>query len=153
MTRYALLEDVASRLDGVRRSGSGIMARCPAHSDRSPSLSLTERDGKILLHCFAGCTISAITESLGISVKDLFIDAPSNPRDTAQHMAQRERQHRERELRREADGHMIDVCKMSQWLVGSRCDLDIAPWSDEQLNDELNALADAYSILESEGLQ
>ena len=31
------------------------MARCPVHDDRDPSLSIAERDGKVLVHCFAGC--------------------------------------------------------------------------------------------------
>jgi putative DNA primase/helicase len=39
----------------ARRSGSGWMARCPAHDDRNPSLSIREADGKVLLHCHAGC--------------------------------------------------------------------------------------------------
>src|SRR5262249_12866760 len=42
-------------LDG-RRVGSAWMARCPAHDDREPSLSIGEtRDGKVLVHCHAGC--------------------------------------------------------------------------------------------------
>jgi hypothetical protein len=48
-------EQIAHALHG-RPSGIGWMARCPAHDDRSPSLSIAERGGKILLHCFAGCT-------------------------------------------------------------------------------------------------
>jgi hypothetical protein len=45
---------------GARRSGNRWMARCPAHDDRSPSLSITERDGRIFLHCFAGCAYADI---------------------------------------------------------------------------------------------
>ncbi len=146
------LEEISSRLDGVRRMRAGFTARCPAHDDRSPSLSITERDGKILLHCFSGCSISAITEAIGVSVKDLFVDAAIDPRDRAQHRAQQERQRRERELRREADGYTIDACKTAQHFIESRRNLDITLWSDGQLNDELNALAVAYALIESEGL-
>jgi putative DNA primase/helicase len=32
------------------------MAKCPAHDDRNPSLSIREADGKVLLHCYAGCS-------------------------------------------------------------------------------------------------
>ena len=57
----------------ARRSGAGWIARCPAHEDRSPSLSIGEgRDGRILLHCFGGCTSEAVCESLGLSLTDLF---------------------------------------------------------------------------------
>ncbi|MFA0746759.1 MAG: DNA primase, partial [Armatimonadota bacterium] len=48
-------------------------AHCPAHDDAKPSLSVTESDGRILLHCFAGCSVDAICAALGISVADLFV--------------------------------------------------------------------------------
>jgi DNA primase len=38
-----------------RREGAGWMARCPAHEDRSPSLAIRESDGRVLVHCHAGC--------------------------------------------------------------------------------------------------
>ena len=39
-----------------RRTGSTWMARCPAHDDRSPSLSISSsKDGKVLVCCHAGC--------------------------------------------------------------------------------------------------
>ncbi|MER3481310.1 MAG: hypothetical protein C4327_12775, partial [Meiothermus sp.] len=37
---------------------------CPAHDDRHPSLSLTERNGRLLLHCHAGCTQQAVIAAL-----------------------------------------------------------------------------------------
>ena len=39
----------------ARKSGAGWIARCPAHDDHNPSLSIREVDGKTLFHCFAGC--------------------------------------------------------------------------------------------------
>jgi putative DNA primase/helicase len=39
----------------ARRSGSTWMAKCPAHDDRTPSLAIRESQGKILVHCHAGC--------------------------------------------------------------------------------------------------
>ena len=46
------------------------MARCPAHDDRKPSLSITDaEDGKILVHCHAGCDqlgVIAVLRSLGL---------------------------------------------------------------------------------------
>src|SRR5690349_10346417 len=54
--------DIVARFDGVRERGPGRwMARCPAHDDSSPSLSIRELDdGTILLHDFAGCDALAI---------------------------------------------------------------------------------------------
>ena len=48
-------ETIAKALGG-RKAGSGWSARCPAHDDRTPSLSLRDTgDGKVLIRCHAGC--------------------------------------------------------------------------------------------------
>lgn len=69
------LETLLSRLDGVK-PGSAVgryIAKCPAHSDRSPSLTIRfEDDGRILLHCFAGCGPEAVLTALGLTFADLF---------------------------------------------------------------------------------
>ena len=50
-----MAENLARAL-GARRTGSTWMARCPAHEDREPSLSISAGpDGKVLVHCHAGC--------------------------------------------------------------------------------------------------
>lgn len=56
-------ESIAHALGG-KRSGQGFICCCPAHDDRSPSLSITDVDNKILLHCFAGCTFEEVTCAL-----------------------------------------------------------------------------------------
>lgn len=49
--------------------------RCPAHNDRSPSLSVKEgADGRALVHCFAGCSIQEVCAALGLTIRDLFVD-------------------------------------------------------------------------------
>ena len=68
MTVGALL----AKLAGVWRNGSGWQALCPAHADHYPSLSVRENNGKILIHCFAGCTVEAICAALKIKISDLF---------------------------------------------------------------------------------
>ncbi len=55
--------EITEALDG-RWSGTSGTARCPAHDDHNPSLSITERDGKVLVHCFAGCPQAAVLNSL-----------------------------------------------------------------------------------------
>jgi putative DNA primase/helicase len=51
----ATAETIATALGG-RKSGGGWMARCPAHDDRAPSLSIRDTDdGKVLVRCHAGC--------------------------------------------------------------------------------------------------
>jgi hypothetical protein len=67
------VEELLGRLERVKRSGAGWVARCPAHEDRSPSLSVGEGvDGRVLLSCHAGCSLEAITAALGLEVSDLF---------------------------------------------------------------------------------
>ena len=43
-----------------RRSGDGWQARCPAHDDLRPSLSIGSGSGRVLVCCHAGCTPEAI---------------------------------------------------------------------------------------------
>ncbi len=47
-------ETLAKALGG-RKVGQGWTARCPAHDDREPSLSIRDADGKVLVRCHAGC--------------------------------------------------------------------------------------------------
>jgi len=49
-------------------------ALCPAHDDTRPSLSVTESEGRILVKCFAGCSVDAICAALGITLSDLRTD-------------------------------------------------------------------------------
>ena len=62
------------RLEHVKEIGSERwISRCPGHDDRTPSLSLRElEDGRILLHCFAGCAASDVVAAVGLKLSDLF---------------------------------------------------------------------------------
>lgn len=61
-------------LDGVRIVRAGVwQARCPAHDDHSPSLSVKETaDGTVLIKCWAGCGASEIVDAVGLDLADLF---------------------------------------------------------------------------------
>lgn len=68
----------------AQQAGSGWIARCPAHDDRKPSLSIgVGEDDRLLLHCHAGCTVGAICSAAGIGVKDLFLPQQDPPKMTA----------------------------------------------------------------------
>lgn len=76
-------EEVLGLLEAVRRNGEGRwMARCPAHGDRSASLSVRlGDDGRTLLHCFAGCSFGEVVEALHLEPQQLFppTEAPWRP--------------------------------------------------------------------------
>lgn len=57
-------EQIAERCGGARRAGAGWLCRCPAHDDRTPSLSVRDIDRKTLLHCFGGCSYLAVVAAL-----------------------------------------------------------------------------------------
>src|SRR5688572_8792169 len=60
-----LRTEMIARSLGGQRVGSGWMARCPAHDDHEPSLSiLAAPDGKVLVCCHAGCEQAAVIAAL-----------------------------------------------------------------------------------------
>lgn len=85
---------------GARRTGLGRwQARCPAHQDRSPSLSIREgADGRVLVHCFAGCALDSILAALKLSRRDLQPGPPPTPAELeAYRLLQQERESKARE--------------------------------------------------------
>jgi 5S rRNA maturation endonuclease (ribonuclease M5) len=54
------------------RSGRGVDAQCPAHDDRTPSLSVTPIEGSVLLHCHSGCEVEDVLAALHMSKRDMF---------------------------------------------------------------------------------
>jgi hypothetical protein len=67
------LEAFLARLDNVKPSGTGWMARCPSHDDHKASLSINKSDGKILLKCHANCSFEAVCAALKIEPHVLFL--------------------------------------------------------------------------------
>jgi hypothetical protein len=59
----AQLDAIVRALD-ARKSGEGYAAKCPAHKDRDPSLSISKPNGKVLLKCHAGCSQDAVIDAL-----------------------------------------------------------------------------------------
>jgi putative DNA primase/helicase len=64
---------VTARLTG-KLVGSTYQALCPCHSDRNPSLSVSQgADGRVLIKCHAGCRTESVVAALGLTMKDLFV--------------------------------------------------------------------------------
>lgn len=69
------ITELLARLHGVHKTDNGWEARCPAHDDRQASLSISEGDKGIVLHCHAGCTTAAICAKVEITVDQLFYES------------------------------------------------------------------------------
>ena len=67
------IDDVLRLLKNVKPSNDGYRALCPAHDDNKLSLSISAGDdGRVLLHCHAGCTVDAVCVAIEVDIKDLF---------------------------------------------------------------------------------
>jgi hypothetical protein len=83
------VDQLLDRLEYVKPTGKGKwLCRGPARDDKSPSLQVQEADdGRILIHCFAGCGSADILDSLGLDFGALFPDT-----DTARYVPIRKRE-------------------------------------------------------------
>lgn len=68
------IDSLLARLEGVRPRGTDRwVARCPAHEDKNPSLSMRlSESGALLLHCFGGCAPADVCAAIGLELGDLF---------------------------------------------------------------------------------
>jgi hypothetical protein len=69
-----MVEELLDRLDKVRASGKNKwVACCPVHGDKNPSMSVAEKDGRVLCHCFAcGANGLEVVQALGLPPSVLF---------------------------------------------------------------------------------
>jgi hypothetical protein len=106
MTAQAIADFLSAHRSGTRK----WQARCPAHHDSSPSLSIAEgKGGRVLIHCWAGCTLSDVLRTVGLQVSDLFEGPPlthEQARQAALAQAERDKHGRERRI---AHGRACDV--------------------------------------------
>jgi DNA primase len=68
-----MINNLLNKLNKVKRTSTNqYIACCPAHDDKSPSLSITDKgDGKILINCYAGCGTEDVLDSIGMSFEDI----------------------------------------------------------------------------------
>jgi len=69
-----MIDELLDRLEKVRSTGKDKWtACCPVHGDKNPSMSIAEKDGRVLCHCFAcGANGLDVVEALGLPVSVLF---------------------------------------------------------------------------------
>lgn len=71
---------------------SRLMAQCPAHDDRDPSLSVREAEnGSLLIHCFAGCETHDVLKAVGLTWGSFGFESRDALTSTAEARRQHER--------------------------------------------------------------
>lgn len=138
-------EELTTRLDGVRRTSRGWVARCPAHPDKIPSLSIKEGERGVLLKCWAGCELQAICHSMELKISDLFPDA-SFPLDSRPNL-------KPRRPDRVASAFQFELGAIDRRLRANRIleaaqKLDAVSMSEAQLDCALRFVAQAYADVE-----
>lgn len=66
--------ELLDRFDRVKKTAKGWTARCTAHEDRHPSLSISSGDTGWLITCWAGCDFNEIVTTAGIDIQKMFFE-------------------------------------------------------------------------------
>lgn len=136
------LDLLLPHLEGVKRQGERYVARCPAHDDKSPSLSLARgEDGRALVRCWAGCETRDVLAAVGLEMRDLF---PDNLTREQRQQHRREHLAKERQFERLViEAAKGDSAPLSDEDVGR---LALAQERIDQLDGELAELAEVPEI-------
>ena len=77
------VNNLLSRLQKVKSRGrDSWVACCPAHDDKSPSLKIDIKGGKILIKCWTGCSTEDILGAAGLEFKDIMPEQPLDQRSS-----------------------------------------------------------------------
>ena len=68
-----------SKLEQVKHNNNSIVALCPSHDDKNPSLTASCNGEKILVKCQAGCTFKEVVSALGMKQSQFFIPKEKTP--------------------------------------------------------------------------
>ncbi|HVB39869.1 MAG TPA: hypothetical protein VNE83_03140 [Terriglobales bacterium] len=138
----------------ARPTGPGRwMARCPAHGDRKPSLSIAEGDGgRVLLHCWAGCTTAAVLKAAGLPWSDI-MGAPTAPADRARLLAERGARlaadEAARAARREAAEAYRDLADRADHLAARLAALELAGATPAYRGEADRVAADYHTTMDA----
>ncbi len=67
-------DQLLGRFERVHKIRDGWQVRCPAHDDKTPSLSIRRGDRWWLTFCHAGCSTQAICAAVGLQVAELALE-------------------------------------------------------------------------------
>lgn len=146
--------ELLDRLEMVKSCGkSRWIARCPAHPDRHPSLAVAEGERGLLIRCWAGCRLEEVTRAVGLSIADLFFDHPRTPDDFQKIKQQRALARDTQKQKDFVRGLLIDTRREAEKFLALARNPGLSGWTNEELHDTLNVIADAYEILYAEKVE
>lgn len=120
------LELLLSRLANVKKTGRHYMTSCPAHGGHD-CVSVTEADdGRVLVHCFAGCDTREVLDSVDLRMSDLFADSLN------------------KEKRREYEIQATTKARDHAKLI-----MDIAATAALESDEDIKALAEAHATFKA----
>ena len=142
------VDEFLAMCSGVRRAGvNGFMARCPAHADKNPSLSVREGERGLLVKCWSGCMLENICISLGITVRDLFYDAidADQPKQPLPQRHSSDQPFDWRSVTNELFFHADGFWLRGDKVLNAARGLDVTNWTEEELNQAMEAVSEAYA--------
>lgn len=83
--------EMASHFRARGRSNGPWMAKCPAHRDRTASLSIRPGKDRTNLKCFAGCDSDDVLAAVGLTWRDCYYEPRAKLDAKAQAEARRKR--------------------------------------------------------------
>ena len=122
----------------ARCAGPGKwQAKCPAHGDRSPSLSIGEgRDGRVLVRCWAGCPLDSVLKALSLTRAALFAGPQPTPEQLARLASDRAAVTARRKAARAAERQAEDrVLKLEDVVNALGARLARIPDSDSEASE------------------
>jgi hypothetical protein len=142
------IDNFVQLLAETRPTSRGWRARCPAHQGKSFSLSIREaEDGRILVHCFAGCPTEIVCHALHLPVRELFGPSLQDAAEIQRARKQRGLYRWERERVQRDQAEAADAERKARRLIVSAKNVSIAKWSNDFILPTLNRLADAYGLI------
>lgn len=101
-----------------KKQRSGYKGRCPAHDDRSASLSIGEADDRVLVYCQAGCKTEDVLAAVGLKFSDLFPEKPEPEPPVYYTYTDREGLPAYRKVRKFPKQFFIERLEDSRWVTG-----------------------------------
>lgn len=73
------INEILTKFENVKQmKPNSYQCKCPAHDDRKASLTITQGNNKILLHCHAGCKVNDILSKINLKMSDMYDNENNN---------------------------------------------------------------------------